>query len=63
MLNFVMNFLKITDRISKTNINSIQILWSSPGGHSIVKNTGGLARLFGVWDFGWERYFGVLQKY
>ena len=33
----------------------------SPGGHTIVKNKGGLDSLGS--GIGWERYFGVLQKY
>ena len=31
-------------------------------GHSIVKNTGGAGSIIGVWDFGWERYFGFFKN-
>ena len=38
------------------------VLTCSQGGHSIVKNTGGLARYFRVWDFGWEKIFWGSSK-
>ena len=42
-------------------VNAVEI--SAPqGGHSIIKNTRRLARLFGVWDFGWEKIFWGSSK-
>ena len=50
----------IFSRATRISSNLVFTIYCAiiPGGHSI--RGGGLARLFGVWDFGWEKIFSKI---